>query len=602
MHNRVPGEERSEYGHRSDNFSMSKEEQILEVKNLEVGFPQKGQWSSLLHSLHFSIPKGRCLGVVGESGSGKSLTALSMLGLLPRPIRVAGGELLFHSPSQGLIDLLRLSSKQWRSIRGREISMIFQEPMSALNPVISCGRQVEEALDIHSDLSKTEKREKVAELFSLVELPEKTQHAYPHEISGGQKQRVMIAMAMSCNPALLIADEPTTALDVTIQARILSLLRKLQKERDLSLLFISHDLGVVAEIADQVLVMRKGELIEHAEIESLFTHPKHPYSKGLLACRPRLEESWSRLPTIEEIENFFPITNSHEENLSQEKNRVASLGNQGPFLKVEGLKTWFALKNDSATEKWVKAVDEVSFSLYPGETLGLVGESGCGKTTLGRSILNLVSPTDGKVFVEGKLIAELDRIEWRKLRKKFQVIFQDPYSSLNPRKAIGPAILEAMKVHEILPNDRERKSYILGLLERVGLEASHYKRYPHEFSGGQRQRICIARALALDPKCLICDESVSALDVSVQAQVLNLLKDLQTERKLAYLFISHDLAVVKHMSDRIMVMRNGKILERQLAEGIYTAPQTTYTKKLIKAIPQGTAERIRELKSIKSSS
>ena len=578
---------------------MGKVEHILEVKGLKVGLPQKGKWASILHSLNFSIPSGHCLGVVGESGSGKSLTALSILGLLPRPVRVSGGELLFHSPSLGLIDLLSMSPKQWRSIRGREISMIFQEPMSALNPVISCGRQVEEALDIHSDLSKTEKREKVAELFSLVELPEKTQRAYPHEISGGQKQRVMIAMAMSCNPALLIADEPTTALDVTIQARILSLLRKLQKERDLSLLFISHDLGVVAEIADQVLVMKKGELIEHAEIESLFTHPQHPYSKGLLACRPRLEESWSRLPTVEEIENFVPKPRSYQETQALEKNRASPLGNREPFLKVEGLKTWFALKNTPGTHTWVKAVDDVSFSLYPGETLGLVGESGCGKTTLGRSILNLINPTAGKVFVQGKLIADLNRKEWRKLRRKFQVIFQDPFSSLNPRKAIGSAILEAMRVHEILSNDKERKSYILGLLERVGLETNHYKRFPHEFSGGQRQRICIARALALDPKCLICDESVSALDVSVQAQVLNLLKDLQVERKLAYLFISHDLAVVKHMSDRIMVMRRGKILERQLAEGIYSDPQTEYTQSLIEAIPQGTPERIRELKSIK---
>ena len=581
---------------------MGKNGHILEVKNLAVGVPNRGIWSSILHSLNFSISSGQCLGVVGESGSGKSLTALSIMGLLPRPVQVAEGELLFHSPTEGPLDLLSLSSKQWRGIRGREISMIFQEPMSALNPVIRCGKQVEEALKIHTDLSRSELQKKVTELFDLVELPEKTQNAYPHEISGGQKQRVMIAMAMSCDPLLLIADEPTTALDVTIQARILTLLRKLQKERELSLLFITHDLGVVAEIADQVLVMRKGEIIEQAEIESLFTNPQHPYSKGLLACRPRLKESWSRLPTVEEVEYFVPIPKAQQDKSLEKDKESLSANKAEPFLKVEGLKTWFVLKNSSNNNKWIKAVDEVSFSLFPGETLGLVGESGCGKTTLGRSILNLVSPTGGKVFVEGRSVSELGRKEWQNLRKKFQVIFQDPYSSLNPRKSIGPAILEAMRVHQILSGDKERKTYILDLLERVGLEPSHYKRFAHEFSGGQRQRICIARALALDPKCLICDESVSALDVSVQAQVLNLLKELQEERNLAYLFISHDLAVVKHMSDRVMVMRNGKILERQSAEEIYTNPQTDYTQRLISAIPQGSPQRIRELKSYKTES
>lgn len=584
---------------------------LLEVSELGLGFPGDQGWIPIVDSLSFSIQKGQCLGIVGESGSGKSLTALSLLGLVPKPGKVTKGAIFFNSPTKGRVSLHNLPPKVWRGLRGNEISMIFQEPMSALNPVLTCGKQIEEPLKIHTDLSHIEIQKKVKDLFELVELPEKTIRSYPHEISGGQKQRVMIAMAMSCDPVLLIADEPTTALDVTIQSRILSLLRDLQKEKQLSLLFITHDLGVVAEIADQVLVLKNGKAVESLDIESLFLHPQDPYTKGLLACRPRLHSSWRRLPTVSELGKDGPSFSPNLHNTSDPesagsevkgkkvRSEDSSLRGEAPFLQVEGLRTWFPLPASGKENKWVKAVEEVSFSLYPGETLGLVGESGCGKTTLGRTLLNLIPPTSGKVVIDGADFFSLKPKEKRQLRKKFQIIFQDPYSSLNPRKTIGKAIQEAMRVHGILEGETERKKHIHQLLERVGLESTHYRRYPHEFSGGQRQRICIARALALNPLCLICDESVSALDVSVQAQVLNLLKDLQEERKLAYLFISHDMAVVKHMSDRIMVMKAGKIWESQSAEAIYRNPQTDYTKGLIAAIPAGTLQRIRELRALK---
>ena len=584
-----------------DTGEESRQSPILEVKELSLGFPGEKGWRSIVDSLSFSIPTGQCLGIVGESGSGKSLTALSLLGLVPKPGRVTGGTIRFNSPTKGSVFLQKLTSREWRGMRGNEIAMIFQEPMSALNPVLTCGRQIEESLRIHTQLSASEIQKRIKKLFDRVELPGKTINSYPHEISGGQKQRVMIAMAMSCDPQLLIADEPTTALDVTIQARILSLLRDLQKERKLSLLFITHDLGVVAEIADQVLVMNHGKAVENLDTESLFLHPQHPYTKGLLACRPRLDSSLRRLPTLEESPTLGGIsdpelTHPVGEDIPPETpiNREET-----PFLRVEGLQTWFPLSSSGKEKKWVKAVEDVSFSLYPGETVGLVGESGCGKTTLGRTLLHLIPPTGGKVWVDGIDFFGLTPKERMRFRQKFQVIFQDPYSSLNPRKRIGKAIQEAMRVHGILGSERERKNHIHKLLERVGLEANHYQRYPHEFSGGQRQRICIARALALEPLCLICDESVSALDVSVQAQVLNLLKDLQEERKLAYLFISHDMAIVKHMSDRVMVMRAGKIWESQSAEAIYRNPQIDYTKGLLAAIPTGTPQRIRELKAWK---
>lgn len=585
---------------------VQEEPSILEVSDLSLGFPAGKGWKSIVDRVSFHIPRGQCLGIVGESGSGKSLTALSLLGLVPKPGQVTGGETYFASPTKGRISLHTLTSKEWRGIRGNELAMIFQEPMSALNPVLTCGKQIEESLKIHTLLSSQEIQKKIEELFDRVELPPKTIKAYPHEISGGQKQRVMIAMAMSCDPVLLIADEPTTALDVTIQARILSLLRELQKERQLSLLFITHDLGVVAEIADQVLVMKHGKAIENLDTESLFLNPEHPYTKGLLACRPRLDSSVRRLPTVEEYPpsvgsmsaELDPYSKVPHEIRKESPPRIPTEISE-PFLRVEGLQTWFPLPSSGKEKRWVKAVEDVSFSLYPGETLGLVGESGCGKTTLGRTLLHLIPPTAGKVWIEGTDFFGLTPKERRRLRQKFQVIFQDPYSSLNPRKRIGTAIQEAMRVHGVLANDTERKHHIHTLLERVGLEASHYRRYPHEFSGGQRQRVCIARALALEPLCLICDESVSALDVSVQAQVLNLLKDLQEERKLAYLFISHDMAIVKHMSDRVMVMRSGKIWESQSAESIYRNPQIDYTKGLLAAIPTATPQRIRELRTWK---
>ncbi|MEM6628294.1 MAG: ABC transporter ATP-binding protein [Bacteroidota bacterium] len=570
----------------------TKAQPILKVEGLTFGFPEGKGWRPVIDSLSFEVNPGETLGIVGESGSGKSLTAFSIMGLLPKTGRLLGGHIQFNSPTLGQVALERLSQREMRKLRGKEIAMIFQEPMSALNPVMRCGFQVTEMLRLHQGIGALAAKEKAKALFAMVELPEKTLRAYPHEISGGQKQRVMIAMAMSCDPVLLLADEPTTALDVTTQSNILELLRRIQRERSLSMVFISHDLGVVSEIADSVLVMRKGKLIEQSGIEDLFANPQAPYSQGLLACRPKLSDSWDRLPTLTA--------------LGKEKSEVSSKSTDekptdpSAILEVKGLRTWFPINEKGKEVNWVKAVDDVSFSLYPGETLGLVGESGCGKTTLGRSILKLISPTEGALYFRGANVLEMTASELRAMRKHFQIIFQDPFSALNPRKRIGAAIQETMKVHGIGKGIKDRKEQILNLLERVGLEKDHFERYPHEFSGGQRQRICIARTLILEPQLIVCDESVSALDVSVQAQVLNLLKDLQEERGLAYLFISHDLAVVKHMSDRVMVMKAGRILEQNTAEALYAAPEAEYTQQLIDAIPLATIARIRELKALKA--
>jgi len=508
---------------------------------------------------------------------------------------------------------LQIPEYQMRQYRGNEIAMIFQEPMTSLNPVYTCGNQVMEAILLHQKTSKTEAKKRTLDLFKKVQLPdvERVFKAYPHQLSGGQKQRVMIAMAMSCNPNILIADEPTTALDVTVQKRILGLMSDLSNEIDASIIFITHDLGVIAEIADRVIVMYKGKIVEQGTVKNIFVNPQHPYTKSLLACRPPLDYRMSKLPVVAD---FMNVKNNDDGSIEiTEKKaslteiidaakvkpeatiaRMKQLETQQPILTVNNLKTWFPTERNffGKVKKYVKAVDDVSFEVYPGETLGLVGESGCGKTTLGRTILRLTDAMDGEVIFEGKNILNLSQKELKALRKDVQIIFQDPYSSLNPRMTIGNAIMEPMQVHNILKNDEERKAKVIELLETVGLEARHFQRYPHEFSGGQRQRICIARALALNPKFIICDESVSALDVSVQAQVLNLLLDLRDKFGFTYIFISHDLSVVKFMSDRMIVMNQGKIEEIGIADDIYNSPQKAYTQKLIDAIPKGRIEDI----------
>ncbi|MEM6342883.1 MAG: ABC transporter ATP-binding protein [Bacteroidota bacterium] len=569
---------------------------LLSVKNLRTFFKTESGEIEAVRGISYELSPGRTLGIVGESGSGKSVSSLSIMGLMAANGRFAADEIRFNPQGQAY-RLDQMSEKEKRALRGNEMSMIFQEPMSSLNPVLSCGFQVAEALRLHKGLSKAEARAETLKLFEQVQLP-RVKHiyeAYPHQISGGQKQRVMIAMAISCGPSLLIADEPTTALDVTVQGEILELLQRLQAHHGMAMIFITHDLGVVAEIADDLLVMYKGEIVERGSIEAIFRAPQHPYTQGLLACRPKLTQKLYRLPTIKDF-----ITGEETDDTTKSK-KLAEETPEKPssvLLKVENIKTWFNTKKGFLRPKTeaVKAVDGVSFEVFRGETLGLVGESGCGKTTLGRSILRLIEPIGGAISYEGQDIRALDREALRGMRKKMQIIFQDPYSSLNPRMMVGRVIQEPMQVHGIGSSVKERKARVLSLLERVGLAEEHYERFPHEFSGGQRQRICIARALAVEPEFIICDESVSALDVSIQAQVLNLLKDLQDELDLTYIFISHDLSVVKFMSDRIMVMRAGKMVELQEAETLYRSPQSDYTQKLIQAIPAGTLASIEAAK------
>jgi peptide/nickel transport system ATP-binding protein len=565
---------------------------MLNVRDLNIQFLQKENktWSRAVGDVSFSIGKGRVLGIVGESGSGKSVTSFSIMRLHdPKTTRI-GGKIEFEH-----INLLDLSAEEIRSYRGNRIAMIFQEPMTSLNPVFSCGEQVKEAVILHQKLGKQAAIEKTIALFEEVQLPRPEQifESYPHQLSGGQKQRVMIAMALSCNPSLLIADEPTTALDVTVQKTILQLLFKLKIERNMAMIFISHDLAVISEIADDVAVMYKGEIVEQGPSDQLFKNPKHPYTKGLLACRPSPDRLLKNLPVMADFLNDdknLALAHLLEQNSFTEDeiaNRRKQLYAAPPLLKVKSLCTWYPVKNGlfDKTTNFIKAVDQVSFEVFRGETLGLVGESGCGKTTLGRSILRLVEPSSGQIVFDGKEVTELNKSELRRMRKDVQIIFQDPYSSLNPRLTVGSALMEPLQIHDVFDNDTQRKAHVLKLLEQVELKADHFNRYPHEFSGGQRQRIVIARALALQPKFIICDESVSALDVSVQAQVLNLLRQLQHEFGLTYIFISHDLAVVKHISDRMIVMNKGKIEEAGFPEDIYHRPKAAYTQRLIAAIP-----------------
>ncbi len=611
---------------------------ILAVNNLSVHFHVNDRLIQAVKSISFQVGRGQTLGIVGESGSGKSVTSLAVMGLVPSPPgRIVGGEIWFKPGSDPGVDLATLPEQKLQGYRGGQVSMIFQEPMSSLNPVYTIGFQMVEAICQHQNITKEVARQQaiarltevkllptVAELRAMIleDFPNLDPNAlqadiaqrqqailerYPHELSGGQIQRVMIAMAISCNPALLIADEPTTALDVTVQATILDLLRELRDRRGMSLIFITHDLGIIAEIADQVAVMYQGEIVETVSVFDIFAHPQHPYTKGLLACRPQPDQRLRLLPTVAD----FMAADGQEKSLDADDQvrfapvteaelqaRAHLLDANGPLLAVENLQVGYPVRGVfGKTRRYVMAVNDVSFQIQKGETFGLVGESGCGKTTLGRALLRLVPAMGGKIWFEGRDVLAQHSRQLRQLRRDMQIVFQDPYSSLDPRMSVGAAIAEPLKIHRVVKskaNQRERVAY---LLERVGLPADCMNRYPHEFSGGQRQRVCIARALALNPKFIICDESVSALDVSVQAQVLNLLKELQVEFNLTYIFISHDLAVVKFMSDRIMVMNRGRVEEIGPADAIYHQPQKPYTQQLIHAIPMGTLERIQVLQA-----
>ena len=557
---------------------------ILIIKNLHVAFKTESGLNEVLCGISYNLYSDEILGIVGESGSGKSVASLAIMGLLPLKSGVTTlGEVMFNA--ENLIDC---SQKQLESIRGKKIAMIFQEPMSALNPSICCGKQVEEILLQHTNITTKEANKEVVRLFNAVKLPEpkKTYKKYPHEISGGQLQRVMIAMAIACKPEILIADEPTTALDVTVQKEIIALLKTLQKEFKMSVIFISHDLALVSEIADRVLVMYKGAIVEKGDTKSVFKNPQKEYTKALIGARPRLKSRLKKLPTISDfLSGIIPkalITKTAR------KEKHKNIYSSAPLLEVINLeKTYYSKASFFGIKTALKAVDNVSFKVYSGETLGLVGESGCGKSTLGKAILQLDKATAGTLKYKGDDVTKLSKKALRTLRKEIQIIFQDPYASLNPRLTVGMAIMEPMKVHGLFSSDNERKARTIEILEKVGLEAAHFDRYPHEFSGGQRQRVGIARTIAVQPKLIICDESVSALDISVQAQVLNLLNTLKEDYGFTYIFISHDLSVVKFMSDQLMVMNKGKIEEIGEADSIYESPQKEYTKTLIEAIPKG---------------
>ena len=557
---------------------------MLKVTDLTISFKLENSQVEVIRKINFSLEKNEILGIVGESGSGKSVTSLAILGLLPKNKTEINGSIVFQED-----ELLNRSEKDFQKIRGNKISMIFQEPMSSLNPSLTCGYQVIEMILQHKKISKKEAKTQVLELFKKVKLPriEAIFNQYPHQLSGGQKQRVMIAMAIACNPEILIADEPTTALDVTVQKEIIKLLKEIQAETNMSIIFISHDLALVSEIADRVLVMHDGNIVEQGDITNVFKTPQHNYTKALINSKPSLIKRHKLLPTVEDFLTGT-INNKLISSIEREKNHK-EIYDKLPLLEIHNLKTYFSINTGFFSKKknFVKAVDGVSFKVYEGETLGLVGESGCGKTTLGRSIVHLEKVTGGEIIYKGKDITELTSREIKTLRREIQIIFQDPFSSLNPRIPVGKAILEPMKVHKIYNSEKERKEKVLEILAKVGLEKEHYDRYPHEFSGGQRQRIGIARTIAVQPKLIICDESVSALDVSVQAQVLNLLNQLKNDFGFTYIFISHDLAVVKYMSDQLAVMNEGKLEEIGEADAIYKEPKTVYTQKLIDAIPKG---------------
>ncbi|MDX9847658.1 MAG: ABC transporter ATP-binding protein [Tenuifilaceae bacterium] len=555
---------------------------ILDVTHLSVAFGS----SIVLNDLSFSLGRGESLGIVGESGSGKSITALSLMGLLPLGAKILSGNANFHPSNSDPQNLVNLNPDSHRALRGKHLAMIFQEPMTSLNPSMRCGRQVEEAITLHQQLQGKDVKRRCISLFGEMQIPDpvKAYRSYPHELSGGQKQRVMIAMALAGNPSLLIADEPTTALDVTVQKEIINLLNHIVSERGMSLIFISHDLGVIAEVTQRMLVLRGGELVESGSTSELLTAPNHPYTKGLIACKPPLNSRPVELPTVQQFLSETVNRKPDERDMGKEN---AKLYKQEPILSVKDVEVDYVIKRSFIGKpvKVFRAVDNLSFDLYPGETLGLVGESGCGKTTLGRAVLGLVNHQKGQITYDGKAVKVFSSQELAQFRREVQLVFQDPYSSLNPRHTIGQAILEPILFHKLAKTRQSAQERVFELLQKVSLHADSYYRYPHEFSGGQRQRIAIARALAVNPRVLVCDEMVSALDVSIQAQILNLLNGLKRDFGLTYIFISHDLSVVKYMSNRMLVMQNGKAVEFGLADHIYFSPESDYTKRLIAAIP-----------------
>ena len=610
---------------------------MLEVRDLTVTFSGETGVQTVVDHVSFVLNDSETLAVVGESGSGKTVTALSILKLIPSPPgKITVGQILYRTRDRDVEDLTTLDERGMENIRGKSISMVFQEPMSSLNPVYTCGDQVTEPLRIHLGLSASKARERALELFREVMLPdpERIFRSYPHQLSGGQKQRVMIAMAISCDPDIVIADEPTTALDVTVQKTILILLKKLQVSRKMGILFITHDLGIVSGFADRVVVMSKGVIVEEGTVDKIFRHAEHPYTRGLIACRPPLSERPRRLPIVEgylsneggfgsaqppaghggfgsaqppeghggfgsaqppegpggfgsaqppEGHGGFGSAQPPEVSREERKEHHKLLYAAEPVLRVERVGKRYGSRT---------VLNQAEFNVYPGETLGIVGESGSGKTTLARVMLELIPPSEGRILYHDTDITQLGRSELKKMRKDLQIIFQDPYSSLNPRITIGGAILEPMKVHRLHGSDGARRAKAEELLEKVGLKRDHFNRYPHEFSGGQRQRICIARALAVEPRLIICDESVSALDVSIQAQVLNLLNDLKRDLGLTYIFISHDLSVVRYMSDRLIVMQGGRIVEMGEADAVFDHPAMEYTRTLLEAIPDGKGDQV----------
>lgn len=573
---------------------------LLQISHFSIHFSGQRGETPAVTDLSLQIKRGEIVALVGESGSGKSVTALSLLQLLPSPPAIyTSGELLFSPTGGPAVDLLKINADRMQQVRGNQIAMIFQEPMSSLNPVFSCGSQVMEAIRLHKDITRSRAKQEAIELFERMQLPDPAAvfHRYPHQLSGGQKQRVMIAMAMSCQPSLLICDEPTTALDVTVQKTILRLIKDLQQKQGMGVLFITHDLGVVAEIADRALVMYKGRMVEEGPVKEIFSAPRHPYTRGLLLCRPALYRKGQRLPLAGDMRSAPQPAKTAPPYLLELPAATAGLPPEKPLLNsprnpvfsVRGLSVSFPSRKGllGRPARYTRAVDDISFDIYEGETLGLVGESGCGKTTLGRALLQLVRPGAGKILYRGKDMASCSPGALKHLRRDIQLIFQDPFSSLNPRMTVGAAIEEPMKVHRIITSAGERRKKVRELLEKVGLTPEQANRYPHEFSGGQRQRIVIARALAVNPSFLVCDESVSALDVSVQAQVLNLLNDLKTAYGFTILFISHDLSVVRYFCDRICVMNRGRMEEMGEAEDICLRPASAYTRVLLDAIPRG---------------